>query len=308
MNLSFKQMRCLEAVERTGSIPVAAKELGISRMTINSAMDKFEREYGYSICERNAGRGLEATAEGRAAIATIREMLEDISKFEAELADLSAGRKGLFRFACYYPAAPRFLPIVLKDFLSLFPGIEVEVVTGFKGEIIEALLTGRAQIGLLHGGYRMPEMFDFETLLYTKPFAVLSEKDPLAAHRSVSFAQLAERPMIGLNHEAIREYYLDLFRKRGLKPFIAHSVRSVELARNLVGCGFGYALLNLRPRESAIRDLGLVLRPIRDEARGEPLGLATLSGIRLPPVARALLRHCRKLRDDGALESLTVKS
>lgn len=308
MNISFKQIQCLEALERLGSIPVAAKTLGVSRTTINTAIDKFRCDYGFSICERNGDRSFKTTAEGKTAILTIREMLHDIAKFEAELADLSAGRKGLFRFACYYPAAPRFLPIVLRDFLSQFPGIEVEVITGFKGEIIEALQTGRAQIGLLHGGYRMPEMFDFETLLYTKPFAVLSEKDPLALHQSVSFAQLAERPMIGLNHEAIREYYLDLFRKRGLKPCIAHSVRSVELARNLVGCGFGYALLNLRPRESAIRDLGLVLRPIMDEARGEPLGLATLSGIRLPPVARALLRHCRKLRDDGALESLTVKS
>ena len=94
----------------------------------------------------------------------------------------------------------------------------------------------------------VPPAQDFEPLFPAPPYALISKSDPASQQPSITFGQLSKKPMIMLELPYTRDYFLGLFRTRGLEPELAHSTRSSEIAQALVDGDFGYTILNIRPR------------------------------------------------------------
>jgi DNA-binding transcriptional LysR family regulator len=111
----------------------------------------------------------------------------------------------------------------------------------------------------------------------------------------VSLAELAREPHILLDLPLSREYFMQLFAEAGLEPDIALRSQHPETIRTLVANGFGYAIVNARPRnDRALDGERIVTVPLRGEPRAVRLGLASLRGIRETRTISAFKQHCRE--------------
>ena len=65
-SLTFKQLRALEAVDRTGSISRAAEELGLSAPAVHSQLKALDQTFGCAMLSRDGAGPFHATPEGAA--------------------------------------------------------------------------------------------------------------------------------------------------------------------------------------------------------------------------------------------------
>ena len=305
MNFTLKQLRYVEAAGRLGSIAKAAEELAISQSSVTAAIDALEHALEYDIFVRTPARGIKATPSGQEALRLIRGFIHQSRHFGAELQSLGQDATGLVRIACYGTAAPAFLPPILKSVTERFPNISMQVLEGDMAGIIEFLDQGRADLVFtyqvsLNAGH------DFETLFHAPPYALISTDDPLSREPAVTYADLAERPMVMLDLPGTKEYFLGLFESRGLAANVSHSTRSAEIARALVAGGFGFTMLNILPPDYRRNDTRFRAMPIRDETQTQVFGIATLANTRQPKTVRSFIESCLELRDAGAFDDLIV--
>lgn len=307
MNFTLKQLRYVEAAGRLGSISKAAVEVSISQSSITAAIDALEASLDYALFVRTPARGIHPTSAGREALKLIRNFLNQARQFETELQSQGGDEAGLVRIACYATAAPAFLPPILKSITENFPGISIKVMEGDMMSISDYLNNGEVDLVFTYDTY-LPDTQSFEPLFAAPPYALVPVSDSDNAQGSTTFAALSSKPMIMLDLPYTRDYFLGLFKSRGLEPEVAHSTRSAEIAKALVEGEFGYTILNIRPRNYSDDNTRYKALPISDKSVVPTFGMATTRNVRQPKYVRAFIRGCMELRDDGAFDTLTVRA
>lgn len=305
LNFTLKQLRYVEAAGRLGSIANAAVELAISQSSITAAIDALEAGLGFDLFVRTPAKGIRATPAGEEALNQIRAFIHRARHFETELKSVGGDAPGHVRIACYATAAPALLPPILQNITENFPGMSVQVLEGNLSRVVEFLNDGKADLVFTYRN-GLPDTHRFIELFEAPPYALIGCDDPLSRKRAVSFSELAKRPMVLLDLARTRDYFMQLFAHLGLVPQIAHTTRSVEIARALVAGGFGFSILNIRPPDYHEPHLRYRAVPIRDAHGAQSFGIGTLAGTREPKTVRAFIESCQKLRRDGAFRSLTV--
>jgi DNA-binding transcriptional LysR family regulator len=305
LNFTLKQLRYVEAAGRLGSIAKAAVEVSISQSSITASIDALEASLDYALFVRTPAKGITPTSAGREALQLIHTYLNQTRQFETELQSQGGDDAGLVRIACYATAAPTFLPPILKSITENFPGISVKVMEGNMMAISDYLDNGEVDLAFTYDRH-VPPAQAFEPLFPAPPYALISKSDSASQLPSITFEQLSKKPMIMLELPYTRDYFLGLFRARGLEPEVAHSTRSSEIAQALVEGDFGYTLLNIRPRTYSAKDSRFSALPISDSSHVPVFGIATLSNLRQPKNVRSFIKICTQLRDEGMFDSCTV--
>ena len=154
----------------------------------------------------------------------------------------------------------------------------------------------------------VPPVQAFEPLFPAPPYALISKSDAASQLPSITFEKLSKKPMVMLDLPYTRDYFLGLFRTRGLEPELAHSTRSSEIAQALVEGDFGYTLLNIRPRTYSDKDSRFSAVPISETSSVPVFGIATLSNLRQPKNVRSFIKIYTQLRDAGVFDRCTVSA
>ena len=127
--------------------------------------------------------------------------------------------------------------------------------------------------------------------------------------------------MILLDLPHSRDYFTEIFTRRGLAPVVRHRFTSFEAVRAMVARGHGFTLLNQRPVHDLTYDGGrLVVIELEEEAGSLDIVLASAQPMRT--LSRAAprrssrsagrwsrrRRHTRPIRSHGGLTSNEVMS
>lgn len=306
MNFTLKQLKYVEAAGRLGSIAKAGNEMAISQSSITAAIDALEQSLEYDLFVRTPAKGIQPTPAGRDALQLIRNFIHQSRHFEAELQSNGSDAAGLVRIACYATAAPAFLPPILKSISKNFPGISVKVMEGNMAAIMEYLSDGLVDLVFTYSSNLAPGQ-PFQPLFDAPPYALLPLDDPLCNKPCVTFAELAERPMVMLDLPYTREYFMGMFQSRWLLPNVAHTARSSEIARALVAGGFGYTILNIMPSDYGGENAKYKAVPIIDETDFPTFGIATPRDTRQPKTVESFIGSCMSLSKAGAFDPLIVR-
>jgi DNA-binding transcriptional LysR family regulator len=218
------------------------------------------------------------------------------------IADISTGS---IRVACYTTAAPSFLPPILTSLRQAYPGVSMTLLESDMTTIMGLLDSGEADIAFTYD-QTADNRHRFEPLFQAPPYAVLSANDPLATRSSVTLHDLHDKPMVLLDLPLTRAYFVGLFADLGLKPNIVHSTRSSEMVRTLVGCGYGFSLLNIRPADFRPGVSPYALVPLANPALAPVFGIASQASTHPPAMVRDVISHCLTLRDQGVFAPIVV--
>lgn len=306
VHFTLKQLRYFDAALRTGSIAKAAAEMNISQSSITSALDVLEQTVGQELFRRVPAKGLQPSETGVAVGERISSFLEQARLFEADLLSISGKPAGRLHIGCYMPSAPFIVPLAMKMLAEHHPSIRVELIEADLTEMAAMLLEDKIDLALTYQRM-LPGTLPFLPIFQAPPFALLPKDSPLSQQATVSIKDLSAMPIILLDLPEASDYFLDMFRDRGLDVHVVHSTKSAAVLRGLVGQGFGHAILNICSPSDRDGSGGYVVRPIVDDVMSPVFGVSYKVSARRSTLIQAVLDAFQRMADQGTFNDLLLK-
>jgi flavin reductase (DIM6/NTAB) family NADH-FMN oxidoreductase RutF len=194
---------------------------------------------------------------------------------------------------CYQVFAPYVVPALVARLTKLHPDIALTLLESDQDHLIASLRRNDLEVALLYD-FDLGDDFSVTPLAELKPYVLLPDGHPLGANASIALEQLIQEPLVLLDLEPSRDYFLSLFRDAGVEPLIGYRTKSLEMLRGFVGHGLGYSILATKPANNMSYDgRALIVRPLSNTVKNSRLVLATLTRRAPSPIAQEFAAHCR---------------
>jgi flavin reductase (DIM6/NTAB) family NADH-FMN oxidoreductase RutF len=194
---------------------------------------------------------------------------------------------------CYQVFAPYVVPALVARLTKLHPEIELTLLEADQEHLIASLRRNDMEVALLYD-FGLGEDLNVTPLAELTPYVLLPDGHPLCAASSIALEELVSEPLVLLDLEPSRDYFLSLFRESALEPLIGYRTKSLEMLRGFVGHGLGYSILATKPANNMSYDgRALVTRPLKNAAKNSRLVLVTSAGRTMSPMAQEFAAHCR---------------
>ena len=214
-------------------------------------------------------------------------------RFHRRRASRGPGAKLALTIGCYQVFAPFVVPALVARVTKLHPGIDLTLLEADQEHLVASLRRSDLEVALLYD-FGLSKDLNITPLAELSPYVLLPEGHPLSLAPSVALEDLVQEPMALLDIEPSREYFLSLFRERGLEPTIGFHTKSLEMVRGIVGHGLGYSILATKPANNMTYDgRALVARPLSVVVKNSHLVLVSLASRELSPLALEFAAHCR---------------
>ena len=307
LRITLRQLEYFVAVGECGSIALAAEKVNVSSPSISSAISQLEAEFGLQLFIRRHAHGLSLTQGGARFMDVAREVLEKTASLSDLANDITGQVRGPLNVGCLLTFAQIVLPKLRRSFVDMWPEVQFRQVEHDQQALFDGLRSARIDIALTYD-MNVPSDLDFIPLMELPPFALVPDGHELAGLDSVTPAELSDYPMILLDLPMSGDYFLSFFDAQGITPMIAERTRDIAVLRSLVGNGFGYGLLNVRPFTELAPD-GRQLRfiPLTGPVRSLYLGLMMSEGARSSRTIRAFIDHAEAEITPARLPGLQVR-
>ncbi len=289
MNFTLKQLRYFAKAAELSSVTAAAQSLHVSQPSISSAILHLEQTMGLQFFVRHHAQGLSLTSAGQNFLRKAQQLLSDAQALGEYARTLGEDVAGSLKIVGFPTFSPMLMPVVMSQFLQMYPQVTLECDERHQEDIINLLTNGSYEIAVTYD-LQLAKNIDFEPIIEFPVYVVLSEDHPLASYSSLSLTQLAEHPMVLLDWPLSREYFYSLFLSHNVEPNVAYRANSLGMVRGLVSNGFGYSLFNSpMVNKKALDGSALTAIPLRGESRPLKLGIAKASQLQLSPAALAFI-------------------
>lgn len=261
------KLRVLRTVVAKGSLRAAAEALDYTPSAVSQHLAALQRETGLRLVER-VGRGIEPTAAGRTLAAGSESLFAELSRVDALVRDLRAGRTGSLSIGYFASAGAAWLPGVTTVLLDEFPELRLDLRWTEIPDSASADLD--VNVFVEQPGADPPPGTEVHPLVDDPYLVVVRTDDPLAERDEVPLPVLADRAWIDndLSHGACRTALLAACAQAGFAPRFSVEMRDYRTAIPFVASGIGITV---------IPHLGI----------GElPEGLAAVPVVRPTPVRR----------------------
>ena len=285
--LSLRQLEYIRAVHQTGSLTEAARLLNVSQPAISVAISAVETRLGQQVFHRAKGARATLTPFGRAYVAEVDALLSHAGALEDPRRQ-SARQMARLVIGCFDDLAPQLLAPVLHHLRTALPGLDIRVRAADFATLATGVATGEIDLALTYD-LGLDAGVDRITLFEKHAYAFLAQDDPLADLAHVTLADIAARPLVLFEEGVSIRHMLHLFAALGLRPHVAHRVRSLELMRSLAANGEGVGIsYTCPPGDQSYDGKRLHSRAIMDQSAAEKVILAVPAGLGLAPRAEII--------------------
>lgn len=250
-------LHLLLAVQAQGSITAAAAAVSLSLPATSARIKALEGAVGVRLLERSKA-GAALTDAGRALVRHARRVLAELESLHIEMAGFGGGLRGTVRLLCNTAAMSEWLPARLGRFLMQHPDLDIDVQELPSDAVLDALRRGVADVGIVAdhvdntaGLITRPWLNDELVAVWPRawPRAGLAG-GPSTRARSIRFADLLDRPFVGLSRESGLSRFLIQQASRSGRV-LHHRVRlsNFEAVVRVVAEGVGVAVM---PRSAVL--------------------------------------------------------
>lgn len=264
--MELRHLRYFVGVAEELHFARAAARLGISQPPLSQQIGQLEAQLGVRLFDRTS-RSVKLTSAGAAFLPAARATLEQAERAANVARRAARGELGELNIG--FNASAPFVPLIAKaihDFRQNFPDVNL-VLTELAGRPQPTALVDHALDICFMRSHRRPEVcsvIEVEPVLRERMFVAMHPGHPLADQREVSLSDLADQEMLIYMREsgptAFTEELLEILRRAGVQPRIAHTVREVSTLFGLAAAGMGITVL----AESlcALQSAKLIYRPL----------------------------------------------
>jgi LysR family transcriptional regulator, nitrogen assimilation regulatory protein len=292
--MDVKKLDYFVHVADLGSFTKAASLLSVAQSALSHQVRQLETELEQTLLYRN-GRGVTPTDAGRRLLAHARGILMQVRRARDELSETRGAMVGHVILGLP-PTIARHLTVpLIKSFRNSFPEGTFGVVEALSASILEWLVEGRVDIGLVYNPAPLPSV-EIRPLHEQEMFLISTKAAGKGRQsKSVQLRELPRYPLIVPSRSNANRMLIDLqLAHVGLKPQIAFEIDGIASILDLVHEGYGHAILPLTSLRGHTFGRGFTVRPIVKPRLSIQLSLVTSAQRPTTPLARESLSLIQK--------------
>lgn len=244
MNIDFELYRIFYIVANNKNITKASEELNISQPAISKSIKNLEEQLGGQLFVRTK-RGVILTDEGKEFYNYIKQAIEYINNAENKFTDLINLESGCIKIGISTTLTKEFLLPYLEKFHSLYPKIEIQIMTNLTSDLIPKLRNGLIDIVILNlNGKNYGNDIDIIKCRKINDCFVVNNKYNELIDKEIPIKDLNNYPLILQAKGSNTREFLDNYAKNYnvvLKPNIELASYTLVVEFSKIGLGIGYA-------------------------------------------------------------------
>lgn len=244
-SITFKQLRALDAVVKTGSISSSADALGLTPPAVHTQLKVLEENLGCDLIVRNRGEAFEATTAGQALVEAFETSVSALGKAVDEVEAMKKGMAG--RVVLGVVSTGKYLaPSIVAQLKKDYPDIEVVLQVGNRNRIISDLEAGKLDLAIMGRPPRQPEVTAYS--IGDHPHVLIAPPGhPLAALPNAPPSDIVAEHFImrepGSGTRILAMRFLDQLGEG--QPFTFTEMESNESIKQAVIADLGIALISI---------------------------------------------------------------
>jgi len=233
--MNEKDWTILQTIYEERNISKAAEKLYISQPALTYRLQQLEREFGTMIVSRGK-RGVEFTSQGEFIVQYAINMILQLRNTKEYVQNMDREIKGVLRIGVSSTIARYQLPAILKQFISLYPNVEIHLKTGWSSEVNHMLNREEVHLGLVRGNCVWQE----EKYLFREEPIVIVSKEPITNVKDLPILPRVNYQTDQTLKTTIDNWWQETFEH---PPTINMEVDRIDTCKQLVLMGLGYAIL-----------------------------------------------------------------
>ncbi|QCP54326.1 LysR family transcriptional regulator [Trinickia violacea] len=246
------------------SLTKAAEASYIGLAAASRRIALLEHRFKTPLLERSP-RGVELTPAGTTLLMHAKLLLTQMNQMQADMSDHAAGRRGVLRLMANTSAMTEYLPGDLADFSRKNPDIRLVIEERWSPEIVKAVLSAEADMGIIVEGLRVEDLAFFP-YRNDRLAVVIPADHELAKRQELHFVDVLDHDIVALESGA------SMMRLLAEQAVVAEKtlqlriqVRSFEAVCRMVQSGLGIGLLPFQAANAIGTGMGLVVRPLPED-------------------------------------------
>jgi DNA-binding transcriptional LysR family regulator len=275
MNVNFELYRIFYVVANHSNITKASEELNISQPAISKSIKNLEQQLGGQLFIRTK-RGVILTDEGKEFYNYIKQAIEYINNAENKFTNLINLETGCIKIGISTTLTKEFLLPYLEEFHSLYPKIDIQIITNRTSDLMTKLKNGLIDMVILNLNDKNYGN-DIEIIKCRKinDCFVVNNKYKDLIDKEISLEDLNNYPLILQSKGSSTREFLDNIAKENgvlLKPNIELTSYSLVVELSKIGLGIGYVTKEYI--KELLKDNELIELNIKEKIPSRYIGIA----------------------------------
>jgi LysR family nitrogen assimilation transcriptional regulator len=300
--MDLKSIRYFVYVADTGSITLAAGDLGIVQPALSRQIMRLEEEAGAKLFER-LPRGVQLTPAGEIYLDHCRRILKELALAKEAVAASQELPGGHVNFGVPGTCAQMLVPRLVEKLKVSFPQVSLRVIEGPSAALQEGLLAGRLHAAILNNP-SSSGAFEIVPLI-SELLAVYCASEAGRDRHAYTLAEITRIPVIVT--AGFRGMVDEQIRIRGKRLKVQYEVDSVEAIRRILLRSGGLTILPVSTLRDDVEDGILSAFPISDISMHRMLAIVTLR-TELAPNVKAVVEAAQSetaaLAADGVFSTI----
>ncbi len=270
--MQIETLQLYTDIVRLGSYSEAAREHDISQSAASQAIARLEHELGAQLIDRSC-RPFVVTPAGRRLHEAALGLVASWEQAKADVAEARTRIEGVVRLAAIYSIGVHDVRRYVESFRATYPAARVELDCLHPDEVVDAVLGGVADLGILSYPPRDRDLVVIE--LRPEPMVlVCGPEHRLARRRTVRVDELAGESFVAFEETLpIRKSISRALRHHGVAVDVVLEFDNVETIKQAILTGAGVSILPQGTVDAEARRGTLVARPIAPPEFVRPLGI-----------------------------------
>lgn len=231
--MNLRQLQYFIEVGELESVSRAADRLHVAQPALSRHMRTLERDLGVRLFQRD-GRGIILTNAGIVFRDRVKAVLRELDRATLEVKALSRSPGGRIDFGMPFSVSQALTRVLVHHVQEELPGVVLRVIDGWTGFIIEWLLLGRLDLGIIYDHTLNSDVLRTEPLASEEHYLLCAPGDRMAKRTSVTLAEIAKLPLALPSREhGLRIAVEQAMRSIGSAPWIHTEIESGVVLKQL---------------------------------------------------------------------------
>ncbi|MBC2730087.1 LysR family transcriptional regulator [Thiobacillus sp.] len=285
MNVTFRQLRLLEAVARHSSFTRASEELHLTQPAVSTQIKQLEEEVGMPLFEQ-MGKKIFLTEVGKEVYAFSRAIAQQFRDIESVLDDMKGVKRGTLALTVT-STGKYFAPYLLASFLKRYPGTQVHLEVANREELVQQLQDNTPDMVIMG---TPPDNIELQSQAFMQnPLVIIAPPDhPLVGVNRVPLSRLVEENFILRERgSGTRNAVERFFQQRGIKFKASMEMSRNEAIKHAVMAGLGLGIVSLHTLEFELELGRVAILSVEGFPIMKEWYMVHRSGKRMSPIAQA---------------------
>ncbi|HEY4875483.1 MAG TPA: LysR family transcriptional regulator [Puia sp.] len=242
-NIDLRHLQVIRAIEKAGSMKLAAEALHVSQSALSHHVKDLERNLGTNVFDRRSKK-LWLTETGYKLLNSAEIIMAELVKLENEINALKTGESGTIRISTECYTTYNWLPRLIGNFSKKYPQAQVQIIAEATRKPMHYLQNGLLDIAIVSRKNPDSSTFKYTPLFNDELVAILHHDNPLSRRKRICPDDLRQQSLIVYDSE---DKDIDLLqfvlKPNNIEPLRLIKMQLTEVIIEMIKLNLGIAIM-----------------------------------------------------------------